>query len=75
MNAKFKVGDIVNLKSGGPPMTITEVDTVGPLLSGKEEPDYTCAWFAGSKQDTASFPEAAVFMEDYNAAVDSVAFG
>lgn len=44
-----KIGDIVQLKSGGPPMTVTA--TMG---AGK----FRCSWFAGAKHDAAVFPEA-----------------
>ena len=36
----FKVGDIVQLKSGGPPMTVTRINT---NLVGYSE--ITCQWF------------------------------
>lgn len=47
--AKFAVGDIVKLKSGGPEMTV------------KTEPDspsqyYDCQWFAGKKLESGRFP-------------------
>jgi uncharacterized protein YodC (DUF2158 family) len=38
MAAKFKKGDIVVLKSGGPKMTVDDPDTVGG--------DVLCVWFA-----------------------------
>ncbi len=45
----FKVGDIVQLKSGGPKMTVYNPDT----LSG----EVYCQWFAGSKLDSGEFPK------------------
>jgi len=45
-----KVGDVVRLKSGGPAMTVT---------SAKEGRVF-CAWFEGTKNDSAFFPEAAL---------------
>lgn len=36
----FRIGDVVRLKSGGPPMTVTE--TPGP-----ETDTYHCVWFDG----------------------------
>jgi len=42
---EYKVGDIVQLKSGGPKMTI----------DGIEEGEYLCKWFAGSKVEWGSF--------------------
>lgn len=44
---KFKTGDLVQLKSGGPVMTVKERDSWG----------YKCQWFAGKKLDIGSFPE------------------
>lgn len=51
--AKFVLGDIVKLKSGGPDMTVNEVskDAYGEL-NGK----YRCQWFAGKKLDVGTFP-------------------
>ena len=48
----FKPGDIVQLKSGGPPMTVTRLVDGGKVL-------YT-SWFAGKKNETAGFPVATV---------------
>lgn len=42
---EFKKGDIVQLKSGGPDMTVTSVQ-------GEE---IWCIWFAGKKLETESF--------------------
>jgi uncharacterized protein YodC (DUF2158 family) len=46
---EFKVGDIVELKSGGPPMTVVEVNT---NLAG--ECEVKCKWWYG-KIETESF--------------------
>ena len=40
--AKFKKGDIVQLKSGGPKMTVEDVDSYG----------VTVKWFAVSKMES-----------------------
>ncbi len=50
----YKGGDLVQLKSGGPKMTV--IDT--PSSYGQE--DYTTAWFAGAKRETGRFPEDAL---------------
>lgn len=50
---RFKVGDMVRLKSGGPDMTINEVIT---NLDGEEKGKYRCQWFAGKKLDSGLFP-------------------
>ena len=45
---KFKVGDIVILKSGGPKMTVEDVEAVDTIV---------CQWFvAGQKLEYGSFP-------------------
>jgi uncharacterized protein YodC (DUF2158 family) len=48
MADKFNPGDIVQLKSGGPKMTVTQLIEDGSWA-------YT-AWFAGSKHETGRFP-------------------
>jgi uncharacterized protein YodC (DUF2158 family) len=47
---KFKKGETVQLKSGGPIMTIKDV-----VLGG-----YRCQWFAGKKLEEGYFPEASL---------------
>jgi uncharacterized protein YodC (DUF2158 family) len=51
----FKVGDIVELKSGGPPMTVIQVSTnmVGFSV-------LTCQWFFGSMQTAMFRPEVLI---------------
>lgn len=59
---KFKPGDIVRLKSGGPDMTI-----VKPLISIGESHNgyYYTTWFAGKKQEKSNFHEdTIVLVED-----------
>ncbi len=43
---QLKPGEVVRLKSGGPPMTL-----VGPAQTG----GYLCCWFAGDDVKSASF--------------------
>jgi uncharacterized protein YodC (DUF2158 family) len=50
----FNVGDTVQLKSGGPNMTVTRVGTAGG------EPMVWCAWFEGTKDAYALFPPDAL---------------
>ncbi len=50
-NQKLKIGDTVQLKSGGPPMTIAGYD-------GREY--FTCQWFAGDKVEKGYFPPDAL---------------
>ncbi len=47
MSEKFKKGDIVRLKSGGPKMTIDGVDQISKTVHA--------TWFAGSKHQRAHF--------------------
>lgn len=47
---KFKVGDLVQLKSGGPVMTVSKVPESSIDL-------YTCQWFAGAKLSQGYFRE------------------
>jgi uncharacterized protein YodC (DUF2158 family) len=47
--AKFKTGDLVQLKSGGPKMTVRTYNT-GTYLA--------CDWFAGNKHEEGVFQEA-----------------
>lgn len=49
MAQKFVIGDIVNLKSGGPEMTVR--------FYNKAYNRYTCQWFAGKKLEQGEFPE------------------
>lgn len=50
----FKNGEIVQLKSGGPKMTVISEAKI-PGVEWVE-----CAWFAGSKHERASFPPDAL---------------
>ena len=47
---QFKRGDTVQLKSGGPIMTIMSID---PGLDGT--PMLSCVWFAGQAQQYGTF--------------------
>ena len=51
----FKVGDTVQLKSGSPRMTVTDV---GITADGKEM--VACAWFDGTQRQNDSFPADAL---------------
>lgn len=50
MITKFKVGDIVRLRSGGPSMTVTSFDSMGIV---------TTAWFelCGEEEGTYNSPQ------------------
>jgi len=49
---EFKVGMIVQLKSGGPKMTVAETETDSPAMIDKIK----CQWFSGSKLEEGWFP-------------------
>lgn len=49
MTTSFKLGDIVQLKSGGPKMTVTQLNV---YTSGNTQ----TKWFAGSKAEMGVFP-------------------
>lgn len=51
----YKVGEIVKLKSGGPDMTVKNINKHfrDDTFSGT----YDCQWFAGKKLDTGTFPQ------------------
>ena len=49
MANKYKPGDIVQLKSGGPSMTVSKADTDGE--------GYWCEWFKGASKERAHFEE------------------
>ena len=54
---KFKAGDLVQLKSGGPEMTVEKVFS----LPGDESPSYICTWFTEpSKVNREDFSENAL---------------
>lgn len=46
MAEELKIGDVVQLKSGGPSMTLEEIDFTGGAL---------CAWFEGKKVEKRTF--------------------
>lgn len=54
--AKFQIGDIVELKSGGPKMTVKEYkNTERNKRTGKSE--LRCIWFNNGKKEVNYFPE------------------
>lgn len=48
MATKFNVGDLVQLKSGGPSMTIAE-------FVGNDDKKARCVWFKGASKEMAVF--------------------
>jgi uncharacterized protein YodC (DUF2158 family) len=47
MQQEFNVGDVVQLKSGGPKMTI---EYIGPHRMGGTESQALCVWFEGTNK-------------------------
>jgi uncharacterized protein YodC (DUF2158 family) len=54
---KFNIGDVVQLKSGGPKMTVTHV---GQMATGGTTLTAWCAWFDGTKEMSGTFPVGAL---------------
>lgn len=54
-NQSFNLGDVVQLKSGGPAMTVTHVST-----NSRDEPAAWCEWFTGHEPKSASFAMASL---------------
>lgn len=51
----FNKGDVVILKSGGPPMTVDKLP--GEKAYGKVDGEYLCRWFKGATADKGSYAE------------------
>lgn len=47
--SQFNEGDVVQLRSGGPRMTVSAIRSDGQM--------YTCCWFSDGKFETGGFPE------------------
>ncbi len=54
---KFKPGDVVVLKSGGPAMTVKYYEP-------KDGADVTCTWFGGKGLVEKSFPQDLLELEE-----------
>jgi len=54
--ADLKAGDVVQLKSGGPEMTITDIGTDEITKS----PTVWRVWFVKTKRETGAFPTVTV---------------
>jgi uncharacterized protein YodC (DUF2158 family) len=57
--AAFKIGEIVKLKSGGPDMTVRDIN-------GNEEIGiyFQCQWFAGKKLESGSFRDESLVLAE-----------
>ena len=49
--SEFKAGDVVQLKSGGPNMTVERIN---------DDRSLWCVWFEGGKPDYKAFPAVAL---------------
>lgn len=52
MAGEFKAGDIVQLKSGGPAMTVEKC--------AERDGHYWCVWFKGASRERAAFDETSL---------------
>ena len=65
MEKKFKIGDVVVLKSGSPSMTITSDKTGIDYHKGKVwYGNYECKWFDGDEMKEARFPQDALELDE-----------
>ena len=53
---KFKKGEVVVVRSGGPPMTVEEVPSK-LTYSGQPQGYYETVWFKGASKQTGRFEE------------------
>jgi uncharacterized protein YodC (DUF2158 family) len=58
---RYKVGDVVKLRSNGPRMTIQSILSPSVLEPDQSEKRYHCQWFTGHKLDKL---DDATFSED-----------
>ncbi len=59
MAQSFKVGDIVQLRSGGPLMTVTQIgEDMGGVMT------VWCVWFSGQIRSEGSFPMEALALSN-----------
>lgn len=57
MAKKFSVGQVVQLRSGGPEMTVSDRDF-------GDEDHVWCQWFGGRKLEQGRFPVASLIVPD-----------
>lgn len=56
MRSEFKVGDLVRIKSGGPPMTVTSVSKLSGSVS------INCVWFDSQDRKREHYFDAVVLV-------------
>ena len=54
---EFKIGDVVKLKSGGPTMTVNNIEENGEIY---------CQWFAGKKLEEGQFSSDSLIRASVN---------
>ena len=65
MEQKYKIGDIVMLKSGSPQMTISNDKTGTDFSRGKVwNGNYICTWFDGDEMKNGRFPQDALKLDE-----------
>ncbi len=57
MANKFKAGEIVVLRSGGPPMTVEKVPGDKQDYTSSPFTEYRCEWFKGASAQNGTFAE------------------
>ena len=57
MPPDFLIGDVVQLKSGGPAMTVESVGDYSGVSAGPEDGVY-CVWFQNGKKSASVFDAA-----------------
>lgn len=62
--SEFKKGDLVQLKSGGPTMTVEKVGTFGGGMGVSGYSGAACVWFEGAKVVRDIFAIEALELEE-----------
>lgn len=57
---KFNIGDIVSLKSGGPKMTIEEIETLYENGLPSKKYNCGCSWFVNGELKRSKFSNEAL---------------
>lgn len=61
----FKIGEIVQLKSGGPKMTVEDPNPPVDFMDSSMVGQIRCQWFAGAKLESGAFPPSSLIkLED-----------
>jgi uncharacterized protein YodC (DUF2158 family) len=70
---EFAIGDVVQLKSGGPKMTVhriiggSDLDVLASAFKGADKGDIECKWFDNGRIESAHFkPQMLALAGDIN---------